>query len=106
MAVGPGRKKRADSKYAAQAADLAAQLHGRRLQAGLTQQQLAARADVSLSTLRNIESGRVFEPSLFSMPSLLLARHERPKTVRTLAHSSVRPAAGLDVSPAVDFSFH
>ena len=71
MAVGPGRKKRADSKYAAQAADLAAQLHGRRLQAGLTQQQLAARADVALSTLRNIESGRVLEPCYFTVVALL-----------------------------------
>ncbi len=38
--------------------------------AGLTQEQLAGRAQVAVSTLRKIESGRVIEPGYFTMLSL------------------------------------
>lgn len=37
---------------------------------GLTQEQLAGRARVAVSTLRKIESGRVVEPGYFTMLSL------------------------------------
>jgi transcriptional regulator with XRE-family HTH domain len=37
---------------------------------GLTQEQLAGRAQVAVSTLRKIESGRVVEPGYFTMLSL------------------------------------
>lgn len=73
MAVGPGRRKRADSRYAEQAVRLAALLRARRLQADLTQEQLARRADVPLSTLRKIETGRVLEPCYFAVADLLRA---------------------------------
>lgn len=73
MAVGPGRRKRADSKYAEQAAMLAALLRERRLQADLTQEQLAFRAGVPLSTLRKIETGQVSEPCYFAVVDLLRA---------------------------------
>ena len=71
MAVGPGRKRRADSRYAVQAAHLAAQLRARRLRADLTQEQLAARAGIALSTLRKIETGQVVEPGYFTILALL-----------------------------------
>ncbi|MHB1595850.1 MAG: helix-turn-helix domain-containing protein [Streptosporangiaceae bacterium] len=73
MAVGPGRRKRADSRYAEQAAGLAALLRARRLQADLTQEQLARRAGVPLSTLRKIETGQVLEPCYFAVADLLRA---------------------------------
>jgi transcriptional regulator with XRE-family HTH domain len=37
---------------------------------GLTQEQLAGRARVAVSTLRKIESGRVVEPGYFTVLSL------------------------------------
>lgn len=73
MAVGPGRRKRADSKYAEHAARLAALLRERRLQADLTQEQLAVRAGVPLSTLRKIETCQVSEPCYFAVVDLLRA---------------------------------
>jgi transcriptional regulator with XRE-family HTH domain len=82
MTVGPGRKKRADSKYTEQAGRLAALLRDQRLQADLTQEQLAVRAGVPLSTLRKIETGQVREPCYFAIVDLLRALglpiHELP----------------------------
>ncbi len=40
---------------------------------GITQDQLAARAKVAVSTLRKIESGRVIEPGYFTVLSLATA---------------------------------
>ncbi len=71
MAVGPGRKRRADSRYVVQAAQLAAQLRAQRLQADLTQEQLAAQAGIALSTLRKIETGQVVEPGYFTILAML-----------------------------------
>lgn len=71
MAVGPGRKKRADSPHAAHAAELADRLRDRRLRADLTQEQLAMRAGVALSTLRKIETGLVVEPGYFTVLAIL-----------------------------------
>ena len=73
MTVGPGRKKRADSQYASQAAELATQLRALRVRAELTQEQLAVRAGVSLSTLRKIETGKVVEPGYFTILAVLRA---------------------------------
>jgi transcriptional regulator with XRE-family HTH domain len=73
MTIGPGRKKRGDSRYAAQAVQLAAQLRALRLDAELTQEQLAAQAGIALSTLRKIETGRVGEPGYFTILAMLRA---------------------------------
>jgi transcriptional regulator with XRE-family HTH domain len=75
----PGRKRRADSRYAEQAARLSAWLRNRREQAQLTQEQLASQAQVSLATVRKIEKGIVVEPGYFTILALqqaLGARYE------------------------------
>jgi DNA-binding XRE family transcriptional regulator len=61
----PGRRKRAESRYTEQAERLAAALRALREQRGMTQEQLAARAEVSVATVRNIERVAVVEPSFF-----------------------------------------
>lgn len=63
----PGRRKRADSRYAERARDLSARLRARREQAGLTQEQLASRAGLSAATIRKIETGAVAEPGWFTV---------------------------------------
>jgi transcriptional regulator with XRE-family HTH domain len=73
LAVTPGRKKRADSRFAEQAARLAGQLRGQREAAGVTQERLAAAAGVALSTVRKIETGAVVEPGYFTVLALMTA---------------------------------
>jgi transcriptional regulator with XRE-family HTH domain len=73
----PGRRRRADSPYAAQAERLAAWLRDLREQAGLTQEQLAARAQVAVATVRKIETGAVVEPGYFTVTALLHALGSR-----------------------------
>jgi DNA-binding XRE family transcriptional regulator len=68
----PGRKKRAESRYAEQAERLAARLRALREQRGMTQEQLAAQAQISVATVRNIERVVVIEPCLFTV--LAMAR--------------------------------
>jgi transcriptional regulator with XRE-family HTH domain len=67
----PGRSRRADSRYAEQAVQLAAFLRERREQKGLSQEQLAFRAGVAVSTVRKIETSTVIEPGYFTVLSLL-----------------------------------
>ena len=69
----PGRRRRADSRYSEQAAQLAAQLRGLRQQEGLSQEELASRAAVAVSTVRKIETGIVIEPGYFTVLALLEA---------------------------------
>jgi DNA-binding XRE family transcriptional regulator len=78
----PGRRRRADSQYAAQAVQLAARLRQLREQAGLTQEQLAARAEVAVATVRKIETGVVVEPGYFTVMALLRASEPRRDTFR------------------------
>jgi transcriptional regulator with XRE-family HTH domain len=73
LAVSRGRRKRAESRYAVQAARLAGQLRSRREAAGITQERLAGAAGVSLSTLRKIETGAVVEPGYFTVLALMAA---------------------------------
>jgi transcriptional regulator with XRE-family HTH domain len=73
MAARPGRKKRADSQYGPQAAELASQLRALRVRSELTQEQLATRAGIALSTLRKIETGKVSEPGYFTIVAMLRA---------------------------------
>lgn len=67
----PGRRPRADSPYADQAERLARRLRDVREQAGLTQEQVAVRAQVAVATLRKIETGAVIEPGYFTVIALL-----------------------------------
>jgi transcriptional regulator with XRE-family HTH domain len=69
----PGRRRRADSRYAEQAAGLSTWLRNRRQQAELSQEQLAARAQVAVATVRKIEKGVVVEPGYFTALALLRA---------------------------------
>jgi transcriptional regulator with XRE-family HTH domain len=52
---------------------LSTRLRALREDRGLTQEQLASQAQVAVSTLRKIESGRVVEPGYFTMLSLATA---------------------------------
>ena len=65
-----GRAKRDESRFRAQAAALAARLRTLRAGKGMTQEQLAGRAQVAVSTLRKIESCRVVEPGYFTVLSI------------------------------------
>jgi transcriptional regulator with XRE-family HTH domain len=68
-----GRTRRAESRYAAQAALLAGQLRERRESAGITQERLAALAGVGIATVRKIETGVVVEPGYFTVMALMAA---------------------------------
>jgi transcriptional regulator with XRE-family HTH domain len=69
----PGRRKRADSLYAEQALRLAEQLRSLRDRAGVSQEQLAAQAEVSVATVSKIETGVVREPGYFTVIAMLNA---------------------------------
>jgi DNA-binding XRE family transcriptional regulator len=69
--VRPGRRKRAESRYAEQAERLAARLRALREQHGMTQEQLAAQAEISVATVRNIERVVVVEPCLFTVLAMV-----------------------------------
>lgn len=71
--VRPGRNKRADSRYAEQAERLSARLRSLREQAGLSQEQLAARAELSVATVRKIETMTVIEPGYFTVLAMTRA---------------------------------
>ncbi|MGP3919962.1 helix-turn-helix domain-containing protein [Nonomuraea sp. 10N515B] len=66
-----GRRRRTESRYLSEAAQLARRLRELRTQAELTQEQLAARAEIAVSTLRKIESSAVVEPGYFTIMALL-----------------------------------
>ena len=78
MPVARGRRKRAESRYAVQAARLAVQLRSRREAAGITQERLAGAAGVGLSTVRKIETGAVVEPGYFMVLALMAALEVSP----------------------------
>jgi transcriptional regulator with XRE-family HTH domain len=67
----PGRRKREDSPYAEQAQRVASRLRSLREQAGLSQEQLAARTGLAVGTVRKIETGVVTEPGFFTVMTLL-----------------------------------
>ncbi|MEU4626903.1 helix-turn-helix transcriptional regulator [Actinoplanes sp. NPDC023801] len=71
--VPAGRTRREESRFREQAQQLAARLRALRTDRGMTQEQLATQAQVAVSTLRKIESGRVVEPGFFTMLSLASA---------------------------------
>jgi transcriptional regulator with XRE-family HTH domain len=67
----PGRRKRAESRYTEQAERLAARLRALREERGMTQEQLAAQAQISVATVRNIERMAVVEPSFFTVLAMV-----------------------------------
>jgi transcriptional regulator with XRE-family HTH domain len=71
VAVARGRRRRAESRYAVQALRLAGRLRSLREEAGLTQERLAAQAEVAVSTVRKIETGAVVEPGYFTVMALM-----------------------------------
>jgi ribosome-binding protein aMBF1 (putative translation factor) len=73
LTVPAGRARRDESRFRDQANRLASRLRSLRHARGMTQEQLAARAQVAVSTLRKIESGRVVEPGYFTVLSLASA---------------------------------
>jgi transcriptional regulator with XRE-family HTH domain len=81
--VQPGRKRREDSPYRDQAQLLAARLRFLRKQAGLSQEELAARARVAVSTVKKIETGAVVEPGFFTIMALLDVLNARVEDVVT-----------------------
>lgn len=68
-----GRAKREESRFREQAKRLGTRLRLLRGEHGMTQEQLAARAQVAVSTLRKIERGHVIEPGYFTVLSLATA---------------------------------
>jgi len=71
LPVTRGRRRKANSRYAPQAARLAGQLRELRENAGITQERLAAQAGVSIATVRKIETGAVMEPGYFTVMALM-----------------------------------
>jgi transcriptional regulator with XRE-family HTH domain len=78
LPVRRGRRSRANSRYAAQAAQLAGHLRECRENAGITQERLAAQAGVGVATVRKIESGVVVEPGYFTVMALMGALGTSP----------------------------
>jgi DNA-binding XRE family transcriptional regulator len=66
-----GRRRKADSPYAEQAALLSSQLREHRESAGITQERLAVLAGVGIATVRKIETGVVVEPGYFTVMALM-----------------------------------
>ena len=79
MPITRGRRRRAESRYMAQAAELAGKLRERRESAGITQERLAAMADVGIATVRKIETGVVIEPGYFTVMALMSALGTSPE---------------------------
>lgn len=65
-----GRRKRVDSQFVDASRRLARLLADSRRAHGLTQEQLAAQAKISLSTLRKIETNRTVEPGYFTVTAI------------------------------------
>ncbi len=78
MPITRGRRSRADSRYALQAAQLAGQLRRLRENAGITQERLAFMAGVGIATVRKIETGAVVEPGYFTVLALMGALGTSP----------------------------
>jgi transcriptional regulator with XRE-family HTH domain len=83
LPVGRGRRKREDSRYADRAAVLSGRLRALRERADLSQERLAARAEVAASTVRKIETGAVVEPGYFTVMALLAVLGASPEDLLT-----------------------
>jgi transcriptional regulator with XRE-family HTH domain len=83
MAARPGRRSRANSRYAMQAVELARRLRQLRETAGITQERLAAQAGVGIATVRKIETGMVLEPGYFTVMALIAVLGASPAELET-----------------------
>lgn len=63
----PNRRRREQSKYLQEAKQLSELLRVSRQRLGLSQEAVAREADVSVNTVRNVESGRAVEPGYFTV---------------------------------------
>lgn len=66
-----GRRSRAESLYVVDAASLASAIRAAREASGLTQEELARLSELSLSTVRKIESSAIVEPGFFPVVAIL-----------------------------------
>ncbi len=64
---------RSKNRYAKPAAHLAGSIRNARTEVGMSQQQLAEKADISIGTVRNIEQGAVKDPGFFEVAALAYA---------------------------------
>lgn len=100
MPARPGRRSRTNSRYAGQAARLSEKLRELRVSAGMTQERLAARAEVAVSTVRKIESGDVIEPGFFTVLALIDALGvSLDEFGRSPAHAQQQQNGGIRPSP-------
>jgi transcriptional regulator with XRE-family HTH domain len=83
LPVTRGRRSKANSRYAPQAARLAEQLRQLRENAGITQERLAAQAGISVATVRKIETGAVMEPGYFTVMALMAVFGTSPSGLGT-----------------------
>jgi transcriptional regulator with XRE-family HTH domain len=100
LPVTRGRRRKANSRYAPQAARLAGQLRELREDAGITQERLAAQAGVSIATVRKIETGAVMEPGYFTVMALMSVFGMGPEYLSArLGKSAEIPAGPADPLP-------
>ena len=81
MPITRGRRRRAESRYVAQAAELAGKLRERRESVGITQERLnKGKPDLlGIATVRKIETGVVIEPGYFTVMALMSALGTSPE---------------------------
>lgn len=92
-----GRRSREESLYSRDAARLAELIRAARTAKGLTQEQVAQAAGLSLSTVRKIERSGIVEPGFFPVMAILAVVGLKPgelklPTVQRLGRpSTLRP---------------
>lgn len=87
-----GRRPRAESLYAADAAMLASAIRAAREVRGMTQEDLAQASELSLSTVRKIERSAIVEPGFFPVMAILSAVGIDPAGLRLPVVERVRRA--------------
>jgi transcriptional regulator with XRE-family HTH domain len=69
----PNRASRSESPHRDAAATLAKRLRDARTKQGVSQQEVARRAAVSIGTVRSLEGGRSVDPSYFTVLAIAQA---------------------------------